>query len=303
MINSASKSNGKPVCKYELFQNYFTKFDTIEITSNFLEFLNKDSILLDEESLKLIDDSIKEHIHELFEEFQSVFIKMDSISCRDCKYILEDLQCFKLDEILILLKSSDKIANFLEKINSEEDSNIRPKLILKKWYRIDPQYEFRCFIKEGRLIGICQRNIDMFFDYEPDQLENIEKIIKEFFMKEDIKEAISKLNNSFLYFDILYLPNKIKIKLIDILSKKELSQYYTEEEIENYNLLFNSNEIDQLECNNCEFRYIKNKDGIVDCGADDYNQFPVEIMEAGSNIEDFIEVMKSKDQAFTKSQH
>ncbi|KAG1717886.1 D123-domain-containing protein [Suillus lakei] len=48
------------------------------------------------------------------------------------------------------------------------------ELVLRKWYPIDGSREFRCFVREGRLIGISQRDMN-FYDFrnEPETQQKI----------------------------------------------------------------------------------------------------------------------------------
>lgn len=37
------------------------------------------------------------------------------------------------------------------------------KLVLRNWMSVDPSREFRCFVRRGKLIGICQRDESNFY--------------------------------------------------------------------------------------------------------------------------------------------
>ena len=70
-------------------------------------------------------------------------------------------KCTNADQVLLLLKSSDRVAH---DICSAFDSCIdRPRqevsyvLVLKTYYDIKPEREFRCFVKGHELIGTCSQ--------------------------------------------------------------------------------------------------------------------------------------------------
>lgn len=65
------------------------------------------------------------------------------------------LKCNTLEEVYLLLKSSDRIAKDLSIIRSLRDcENPLPFcLVLKQWRDINPCTEFRCFVVDNELIG------------------------------------------------------------------------------------------------------------------------------------------------------
>lgn len=65
------------------------------------------------------------------------------------------LKCNTLEEVYLLLKSSDRIAKDLNAVKSLRDSeNPLPFcLVLKQWRDINPCTEFRCFVMDNELIG------------------------------------------------------------------------------------------------------------------------------------------------------
>jgi len=65
------------------------------------------------------------------------------------------LKCNTLEEIYLLLKSSDRIAKDLNIVKSSKDcENSLPFcLVLKQWRDINPCTEFRCFVIDNELIG------------------------------------------------------------------------------------------------------------------------------------------------------
>jgi hypothetical protein len=81
------------------------------------------------------------------------------------------MECYSPNDIYLLLKSSDFITHDLEHAFDDcaEDSDhdlkkedINYVLVLRKWFKIQPSCEFRCFVRERRVIGICQRDLNHF---------------------------------------------------------------------------------------------------------------------------------------------
>lgn len=60
------------------------------------------------------------------------------------------LKCQTLEEVYLLLKSSDRI---LKDLKCTRDNQLQPCLVLKQWKDINPCTEFRCFIMENKLVG------------------------------------------------------------------------------------------------------------------------------------------------------
>ena len=71
------------------------------------------------------------------------------------------LRCTSLEDVYLLLKSSDRISKDLNAIKINKDDSIKPCLILKKWKEIDPCTEFRCFVKDKKLMGKCNFKINL----------------------------------------------------------------------------------------------------------------------------------------------
>jgi hypothetical protein len=72
---------------------------------------------------------------------------------------LQTMKCSHSDEVMMLLKCSDRIAHDLsidEKKTAEEEEgqhHQRHVLALRQWKDINPVGEFRCFVSNHKLIG------------------------------------------------------------------------------------------------------------------------------------------------------
>ncbi|XP_010182456.1 PREDICTED: cell division cycle protein 123 homolog, partial [Mesitornis unicolor] len=83
-------------------------------------------------------------------------------------------------------------------------------LVLRKWCELIPGAEFRCFVKENKLIGISQRDYTQYYGHISTQHEEICRSIQEFFKK----HIQYKFLDEDFVFDV-YRDSKGKIWLID----------------------------------------------------------------------------------------
>ncbi|KAM7538208.1 hypothetical protein Aperf_G00000078267 [Anoplocephala perfoliata] len=132
------------------------------------------------------EEKVNKAIAELGGE---VFPKLNWSSPKDVAWINfgSTLKCTKASDLLVLLKASDFVAYdiykpFFHCIDSEEkESTHQLKLVLRSWYPIRPEGEFRCFVKSNCLIAICQRHYDSYYDFVETERDNIERVISHFF--------------------------------------------------------------------------------------------------------------------------
>ncbi|KAJ1966034.1 hypothetical protein GGI12_000352 [Dipsacomyces acuminosporus] len=90
-----------------------------------------------------------------------VFPRMNWSAPKDASWMAtgNTLQCHNPSEVYVLLKSSDKITGDLESgryLPLEQIGAVQPELVLRQWCNLLPSMEFRCFVKNRRLAGISQ---------------------------------------------------------------------------------------------------------------------------------------------------
>lgn len=104
------------------------------------------------------------------------------------------LKCSTPADVFLLLKSSDFVSHDLGNpyvaFRDSDDNRIVPRtvvpddppeqlyLILRKWIEIEPSLEFRCFVRERRLVGISQRDTFNYYPFLPAMKEEVQPAIE-----------------------------------------------------------------------------------------------------------------------------
>ncbi|XP_051544769.1 cell division cycle protein 123 homolog [Myxocyprinus asiaticus] len=188
---------------YPLFRKHTIKSLILPIPQNVIDYLLDDGTLVvsgsensnqhtqannsdsDEEDIQWTDDettttvtapefpefSIK--VHQAINVLGGrVFPKLNWSAPRDANWIAlnSSLQCQSLSDIFLLFKSSDFITHdltqpFLHCSDDSPDPTINYELVLRKWSELIPGGEFRCFVKENKLIAICQRDYTQHYQH------------------------------------------------------------------------------------------------------------------------------------------
>lgn len=147
--------------------------------------------------------------------------KLNWSSPKDATWISHtknSMECGTPNDIYLLLKSSDFITHDLEHAFDDcaEDENLRQEdiqyvLVLRKWFKVNPSCEFRCFVRQRRIIGICQRDLNH-FDFLFPLKDQMRDAILGYFDK-TLKGTFPDEN---FVFDV-YLPEPYdKVRLMDI---------------------------------------------------------------------------------------
>ncbi|XP_055970485.1 cell division cycle protein 123 homolog [Sorex fumeus] len=147
----------------------------------------------------------------------SVFPKLNWSAPRDAYWIAmnSSLKCRTLSDIFLLFKSSDFITRdftqpFVHCTDDSPDPGLEYELVLRKWCELIPGAEFRCFVKENKLIGVSQRDYTQHYEHISKQKDEIIQGIQDFFQK----HIQYKFLDEDFVFDI-YRDSRGKVWLID----------------------------------------------------------------------------------------
>lgn len=148
-------------------------------------------------------------INEVLRKYPQVFPKLNLTAPRDAAFVLQTssgpLVCQRASDVYLFLKSSNLIHHDLEPERLYEGCEDAPnpytateeekaaaqaavplELVLRKYITdLNPALEFRCFVRDGVLVGITQRDLN-FYDHLQDEKtqEKLRRGIREFFEDE-----------------------------------------------------------------------------------------------------------------------
>lgn len=130
------------------------------------------------------------------------------------------MECRTPNDIYLLLKSSDFVAHDLQHAfddTADEGDPTGPfgpavpyHLVLRKWITLNPSVEFRCFVRNRKLIAICQRDLNH-FDFLFKMQDKLRQSIQEFF---DIRIRDTFPDRNFT-FDVYIPPPHDRVWLMD----------------------------------------------------------------------------------------
>jgi len=174
-----------------------------------------------------------------------------------------------------------------------ESSLFTLRVRAKQWYwvyKLDLRNEFRIFIVNSEIKGICQKHLNYYFNYSEDELEEIKEAISNFY-----EENRNNLKDKTFVIDILYMKKLKKIKIFDVLSEgninlliksrteclddeMEIKSYY-----KNIYLLYDNSDILRNLDSSFNIKVIKSEAEIFDT-EENLNRFPIEIIGEDRNF-------------------
>lgn len=242
--------NNEEVCSYPvwypLFKNISLDSVLVPLSEEVFDYLLEDSTLvLPEEACISVEQEGENDALEItqptFPAFSKaisqalaslggeVFVKLNWTAPVDAAWITssKSLKCTSIEDVYLLLKSSDILAKELAYI--KQTASASGYLVIKRWYDIYPGDEFRCFVIRHKLVGISQRDYKTYYGYlAQNKFAIIEDIDK--FFTEKIKGKFLTENYT---FDIVR-KSRNGIKVIDFGpfdSKKTKSLLFTWDEL------------------------------------------------------------------------
>lgn len=131
------------------------------------------------------------------------------------------MECRTPGDVYLLLKSSDFITHDLEhafddciddsQSPSISQADVPYHLILRKYILLNPSVEFRCFVRDRKLIGLCQRDLNH-FDFLFKMQDKLQDRTQEFF---DVRLRDTFPDENFV-FDVYVPPPHDRVWLIDV---------------------------------------------------------------------------------------
>jgi hypothetical protein len=230
------------------------------------------------------DNLIKDSLDEFNEK---IFIKLNWSSPKDAQWCLNKLSCSHLSDVYMLLKSSDFITHDLTEPfdkceeNSEEEriegvKVLKYYLIIRKWVEISPNSEFRCFVKDNRLVGITQRDCRAYYKFIEDKKEKIIRLIKEFY----VNNLNEKFSNSSFVFDV-YLKKNDTVVLVDFNPYGDITD----------TLLFDWNDFLNVDNEEVQFRYVESELNNA-ISESQYSSYQVPIDVVGGDYSKLLDLVK-----------
>lgn len=159
------------------------------------------------------------------------FVKTNWSAPRDASWMLGSLQCTTVDDVLLLLQSSDFVVHDLTQPYAgcvdavaiegdeptaeatESERPAEPCLVLKKWCNLFDSMLFRCFVAGRALVGVSQRYCGEFYDFLLDRQDFLCERIFDFFATH-LKQEDAFPDPDFV-FDV-YVDKRHRVFLLDI---------------------------------------------------------------------------------------
>ncbi|XP_022103990.1 cell division cycle protein 123 homolog [Acanthaster planci] len=287
---------------YPIFKHITIDSHVIPLSKDFLEYLDADGIYLpaspNDEPSNIIEEEeedgnpskipsfpgLEESIRAAIQDLGGrVFPKLNWSAPRDASWIAcgNTLQCTCVNDIFLLLKSSDFITHDLtEPFKHCTDCEQGPQdtqyeLVLRRWCDISEATEFRVFVKNDDIIGISQRDHTNYFPDLGPSAEQIHEEIEDF---HDRHIAGNFLDHDYVY-DV-YRQDKRKFLLIDFNPFGETTD----------SLLFSWAELNDLDVASTDsqswetFRYVRSAAGIQPSQFLSY-RYPVDVLHLTTGVD------------------
>lgn len=160
---------------------------------------------------------VEEALAAAIREFNGqAFIKFNWSAPLDASWMnAGTMKCQSAHDALLLVKSSDRIIFDVERMfelipHATITRPTHPTLVVRKWANLHPSMEFRIFVLDGKLIGICQRNCTTHFPFLAADMPRITKTLTQFFTSSVHSRALLPS-----YTMDVYLDQKNRVWIID----------------------------------------------------------------------------------------
>ncbi|CCE91117.1 cell proliferation protein CDC123 TDEL_0C02280 [Torulaspora delbrueckii] len=162
---------------------------------------------------------LHEEISLAINDLGSVAPKLNWSAPRDATWMLPNntMKCTEINEVYLLLNASNYIMHDLQHAFegcedfTTDDRRPEYELVLRQWFDINPALEFRVFIRNGKVLGATQRDLNYYTFLEPlvdDFKDTIDEFVYDTFL--------TKFSEKSCVIDI-YIPRPYnKLFLIDV---------------------------------------------------------------------------------------
>ncbi|EXJ83725.1 cell division cycle protein 123 [Capronia coronata CBS 617.96] len=215
---------------HALFRSLTPKARLIPLSEPFLEYLRADGIILppdnspndadsgfedeDEEDPSEPWTAVHEQIRSTIGELGGKVVpKLNWSAPKDATWMVptNDMECRTPNDIYLLLKSSDFVTHDLEQAfdGCVDQMEVPYHLVLRKSFNLNPSLEFRCFVRNRKLIAISQREMN-YFEFLFELRQSFKAKIQDFL------ELLSGFPDDNFVFDVYIPPPHDRVWLIDI---------------------------------------------------------------------------------------
>lgn len=215
-----------------IFEKHSLDGEILEVPDDVLDYILSDSerIILPKECYSdTTDENESEDLEEdpppTFPEFskqvqhiiddvfagRGVFVKTNFHSPKDAFWITtgRTLKIRDLTDFYQLIRASSIVRDDFERIN--KDKALKPIFVFKEWLDIHPGTEFRCFVKNHKLIGISPKDWPQYHEHICQQAADIRTDILTVF-KEGIRNKFPLPDYT---FDVIR-PSKENVQIVDL---------------------------------------------------------------------------------------
>lgn len=230
--------------------------------------------------------TLETQITEIINDYEAVVPKLNWSSPRDAMWINpgNSLKCTTIEDIFILLKSSDSIAHDLMApfgVDISINESVEYELVLKRWFQINPAHEFRCFVHNRRLLAIVQRD-RAYYPFLNSEKSQIQDQIVQFF-NSIVLSRFTELAD--FVFDVYLSSNLDRVWLMDIQPFSNVTDP----------VLLDWDYVDTLASNTEElqpiFRTVEQEEAGKICDVGSVNRVPHDFVEGGQDIRDYIQAL------------
>ncbi|KAG9128490.1 hypothetical protein FRC07_009714 [Ceratobasidium sp. 392] len=206
----------------------------------------------DEPAMRYSFPELDLQIRQAISAYGAVFPKLNWTAPKDAAWMLSTnapLRCTSPADVYLLLKSSDFAMHDLDDtrifegcvdqtlplngINSEHANGIRAdlssespdltgnhseyklELVLKKWYEVERSREVRCFIRDNRLLAMCQRDPNFFEHLVPQATQDEIRSKVTSFWQSEIKNKFASGRVTSYVLDLLLTRDLSRAHVVD----------------------------------------------------------------------------------------